>query len=260
MMYGGYHDEPEVPDDLFECALHLRNNLFGITTEGGSEPEYKLARARLMEDPQVKSMLPNFVRYSTDTKAVQLSLMSVASGSGSWALRRSHVSDTFQPLLTYLESGGAASDASIAVGLEEYDAPHVQATWQKAIDRRTSDPEGAVTAACTLLEEVCKHVIEDCGEKWERKWDLPKLYREAASHLKLAPSDHHEELFKSILGSCQNIVQGIGSFRNSGGSDAHAGGRKRVKPLPRHAAFAVNLAGTSALFLIETLKARQDGG
>lgn len=51
MTYDGYHDEPEVPDDLFECALHLRNNLFGITTEGGSEPEYKLARARLMEDP-----------------------------------------------------------------------------------------------------------------------------------------------------------------------------------------------------------------
>jgi hypothetical protein len=141
MTHGGYHSEPEVPDDLFECAIHLRNNLFGITTEGGSETEYKLARARLMEDPQVKSMLPNFVRYSTDTKAAQLSLMTVASGSGSWSLRRSHVSESFQPLLTYLESGGAASDASIAVGLKEYDAPHVQATWQKAIDRRNLIPK-----------------------------------------------------------------------------------------------------------------------
>lgn len=110
-----------------------------------------------------------------------------------------------------------------------------------------------------MLEEVCKHVIEDCGKTWERKWDLPKLYREAAALLNLSPSDHQEDLFKSILGSCQNIVQGIGSFRNNGGSDAHAGGRKRVKPLPRHAAFAVNLAGTTALFLIETLQAKQSG-
>lgn len=38
--------------------------------------------------------------------------------------------------------------------------------------------------------------------------------------------------------------------------DAHGAGRKRYRPAERHAALAVNLAGSMALFLIETHEAR----
>lgn len=247
--------ELEVPDDLFECALLLRNNIIGLTTQGGSEPEYKLARRRLMEDPASKRLLPNFVRFSNDEASVRSALSSVASGSGSWAIRRDHVNESFIPLLTFLESGGGAADATITDGLDIYDAPAVQAFWAKALERRATDPDGAVTAASTLLEEVCKHIIEDSGAKWEAKWNMPKLYSEAAKALKLAPSQHQEEVFKTILGNCQSVVQSIGSLRNKGG-DAHAGGRSRVPFKPRHAALTVNLAGSMALFLIETWQAR----
>lgn len=248
-------DEPEIPDDIFECALFLRNNIIGLTTQGGSELEYKLARRRLMEDPASKRLLPDFVRFSKDAASVQSALLSVASGSGSWAIRRRHVTESFVPLLTFLESGGGAADATITEGLDVYDAPAVQAFWAKALDRRTTDPDGAVTAASTLLEEVCKHIIEDSGGNWEAKWSVPKLYAEASKVLKLAPSQHQEELFKTILGNCQSVVQSIGSLRNKGG-DAHAGGRLRVPFKPRHAALTVNLAGSMALFLIETWHAR----
>lgn len=254
MTYGDFA-EPEIPDDLFECALFLRNNIIGLTTKGGSEAPYKLARQRLMEDPASKRLLPSFVRYSNDAASVQSALSSVASGSGSWAIRRGHVNDAFIPLLNFLESGGGAADATITNGLDVYDAPAVQAFWAKALERRTTDPDGAVTAASTLLEEVCKHIIEDSGADWEAKWNVPKLYSEAAKVLKLAPSQHQEEVFKTILGNCQSVVQSIGSLRNKGG-DAHAGGRSRVPFKPRHAALTVNLAGSMALFLIETWQAR----
>lgn len=254
-MTSGDYAEPEIPDDLFECALFLRNNITGLTTQGGSEVGYKLARRKLMEDPASKRLLPSFVRFSNDAASVQSSLSSVASGSGSWAIRRGHVTDAFVPLLTYLESGGGAADATITDGLEVYDAPAVQAFWAKALERRTTDPDGAVTAASTLLEEVCKHIIEDSGAKWEVRWNVPKLYSEAAKVLKLAPSQHQEEVFKTILGNCQSVIQSIGSLRNRGG-DAHAGGRSRVPFKPRHAALTVNLAGSMALFLIETWHAR----
>lgn len=56
--------EPEIPDDLFECALLLKNNCVGLTTEGGSEREYKMARKKLMDDPASKRLLPDFVRFS----------------------------------------------------------------------------------------------------------------------------------------------------------------------------------------------------
>jgi hypothetical protein len=254
MTYGDF-GEPEIPDDLFECALFLKNNIIGLTTEGGSEPEYKLARRRLLEDPACKRLLPSFVGFSNDAASVLSALSNVASGSGSWAIRRGHVTESFIPLLTYLETGGGAADAAITDGIDVYDAPAVQAFWAKALDRRATDPDGAVTAASTLLEEVCKHIIEDSGASWEAKWNVSRLYSETAKVLKLAPSQHQEEVFKTILGNCQSVVQSIGSLRNKGG-DAHAGGRSRVPFKPRHAALTVNLAGSMALFLIETWQAR----
>lgn len=256
-MNDGIFGEPEIPDEPFDCALFLRDNIIGLTTHGGSEPEYQLARRRIMEDPACKRLLPDFVRFSNDAASVQSALSSVASGSGSWAIRRSHVIESFKPLLTFLETGGGAADATITNGLQTYDAPAVQAVWGKALERRVTDPEGAVTAASTLLEEVCKHIIEDSGARWETKWNVPKLYSEAAKVLKLASSQHQEDVLKTILGNCQSIVQNIGSLRNKGG-DAHAGGRSRVLFKPRHAALTVNLAGAMALFLIETWQARID--
>ena len=249
----------EIPDDLFECAVHLRNNLLGLTTEGGSEVGYRLARQKLMADPTIKRLLPDFVRFSNDAASVRAALSDVASGPGSWASRRAHVTETFKPLLTFLESGGSAADATISDGLTVFDAPAVQAFWAKALERRATDPDGAVTAASTLLEEVCKHIIEDSGAEWAEKWTMPKLYAEASKLLNLAPSQHQEEIFKTILGNCQSVVQSIGSLRNKGG-DAHAGGRKRVPFKPRHAALTVNLAGSMALFLIETWQARLEEG
>lgn len=254
MTFGDIGD-PDIPDDLFECALFLRNNIIGLTTHGGSEAEYKLARKKLMDDPASKRLLPSFVRFANDAASVQSSLSSVASGPGSWAIRRGHVTDAFVPLLAVLEVGGSAADLTITDGLNVYDAPAVQTFWAKALERRISDPDGAVTAASTLLEEVCKHIIEDSGAQWEAKWNVPKLYSEASKTLKLAPSQHQEEVFKTILGNCQSVVQSIGSLRNKGG-DAHAGGRSRVSFKPRHAALTVNLAGSMALFLIETWHAR----
>ena len=68
---------------------------------------------------------------------------------------------------------------------------------------------------------------------------------------------HQEQLFKSILGSCQNIVASLGAVRNKIG-DAHGTRPRAVKPKPRHAELAVNLAGTMASFLVATWQEQQD--
>ncbi|MGY6703969.1 abortive infection family protein [Roseinatronobacter sp.] len=206
---------------------------------------------QLMNHPASKRLLPEFVRHSNDAASVRATLMNVASGSGSWAIRRGHVSDAFKPILEFLETGGGAAEHAITDGLTSYDAPAVQAFWAKALERRSTDPDGAVTAASALLEEVCKHIIEDSGNEWETNWNIPRLYVETSKILNLAPSQHQEVVFKTILGNCQSVVQNIGSLRNKGG-DAHAGGRSRVPFKPRHAALTVNLSGSMALFLIET--------
>ena len=151
---------------------------------------------------------------------------------------------------------GSPIDAEVEGATIALNAESVVAAWTKAMSRRTSDPDGAITAARSLLESVCKTILEDRGIAYnDRKDDLPKLYSRVSKALKLAPSDHTEEQFKAILGGCTTVVNGLGAIRNRA-SDAHGQGRKSYRPAERHAALAVNLAGSMALFLMETHKAR----
>jgi hypothetical protein len=161
-------------------------------------------------------------------------------------------------VLEALERGTLApSDQVVSQTLEKFDASHVQAAWSKALDRRTSDPEGAITSARTLIESVCKHILDESCVIYDDAADLPKLYKLTAETLKLAPSQHTEQVFKQILGGCTAIVEGLGSLRNRL-SDAHGKGRVGSKPSSRHAELAVNLSGALAIYLLATWEARSE--
>lgn len=151
---------------------------------------------------------------------------------------------------------GVPADESISAVLAAFNPGDISGRWQMALDRRSSDPAGAITLARTLLEDVCKWVLHEAGEVYDEEAELPVLYRRLSKRLKLAPDDHSEEVFRKILGSCQNIVESLGALRNKL-SDAHSPGPKRAKPLPRHAELAVNLAGSMATFLVSTWEARK---
>lgn len=127
--------------------------------------------------------------------------------------------------------------------------------WLKALERRETEPEGAITLARTLLETVCKHILDEHGQIYKADSDLPGLYKMTAKTLNIAPSQHAETIFQQILGGCTAVVEGLGAMRNRL-SDAHGQGKKPVKPAPRHAELAVNLAGAMATFLVATYKAR----
>ena len=151
---------------------------------------------------------------------------------------------------------GAPSDESISATLAAFDPTQVHARWTAAMERRAVEPEGAITLARTLLEDVCKWILEEAGENWREADDLPALYRKLAKVLKLAPDDHTEQVFKQILGSCQSVVESLGALRNKLG-DAHSPGPKRARPQPRHAELAVNLSGAMATFLVATWDVRK---
>lgn len=151
---------------------------------------------------------------------------------------------------------GSPADESISATLAAFDPTQVHARWTMAMERRASEPAGAITLARTLLEDVCKWILDQAGETWQESDDLPVLYRKLAKVLKLAPDDHTEQVFKQILGSCQSVVESLGALRNKL-SDAHSAGPKRARPQPRHAELAVNLAGAMATFLVATWEARK---
>ncbi len=151
-------------------------------------------------------------------------------------------------------SGVHPAEQLISETLISFDESGVHYAWQKALERRRDDPEGAITAAKTLLETVCKHIIDESGDTYGQD-DLPKLYSTVAEFLNLAPSQHSETVFKAILGNCQSVVGNLAGIRNKLG-DSHGQGKRHIRPKPRHAELAVNLAGTMAMFLVSTWQER----
>ncbi len=105
--------------------------------------------------------------------------------------------DAFRPLIDYLEGQDRSPGiAPITAVIEQFDPDNVHAAWQKALDRRVSDPEGAITAARMLLETVCKHILDETQTSYPDDADLPKLWALAAENVNLAPHQHQETVFK----------------------------------------------------------------
>ena len=248
------------PDSATLIAAEELLNLMLSRATGGDAParDFKRCRRVLLDDAAVKAQVPRFVLTCRDPDAFWGFIKTEFSGDGSYNARRDFIRGAFAPLLEHLERAEQSPhDAVVDAFVDVLNAESVTAAWDKAVSRRATDPDGAITAARSLLESVCKTILEDMGEWYDdRKDDLPKLYQRVSKALKLAPSHHTEEQFKAILGGCTTVVNGLGAIRNRT-SDAHGQGRISYRPASRHAALAVNLAGAMALFLIETYQARQ---
>ena len=247
-------DKADLPTSVVERAEMLANVLVDRAT-GGEEDEvaYRTLRQEFIDDPQTRPLLPQFIRTHRRLSSFWHYIKTAAP---TYAERRTLIYEGFAQLIEYLETRDSAPIDEIASKAFMSAAGGVSTVWTKALDRRDSDPEGAITLARTLLEAVIKHVLDECGEPYTDKEDLPKLYRGAAKALNLAPDQHAEEAIRAILGGAMNLVNGIGTLRNRL-SDSHSRGKRRpVKPSPRHAKLAVNTAGAMAMFLIETLDER----
>jgi len=149
---------------------------------------------------------------------------------------------------------GFIIDERVSLALQTLDSHYISQLWVKALDRCASDPENAITLARTLLESTCKHILDKRGRAYDDKADLQTLYTLAANELRIAPNLQTAPIFQRIFTGFQTVIVGLGSLRNNLG-DAHGRGSEYVKPTPRHAELAVNLAGAAALFLIQELEA-----
>jgi hypothetical protein len=241
----------DIPSKTLERAEMMEGILIARATGGsGDDRVYAELRRDFMNDPRLHDLLPKFVRTYRNLDAFWPFIKAEA---GTYAERREIIGKSFTPLFDHLEKRHSApADKVSSDALESFDTDGVHVVWAKALERRTDDPEGAITLARTLLETVTKRILDECGEDYLETDDLPKLYGKAARALNLAPNQHTEEPIKAILGGAMNLVNGIGTLRNRL-SDSHGrGGKLPVRPSPRHASLAVNTAGAISTFLVET--------
>jgi hypothetical protein len=217
--------------------------------------DYAKLRLEFINNKTIEEILPDFIaKYRTLEEFRQF----IKDKFGHYDERRQFLKDKFSILYKYLEGSQLELDAVITKKTMIFNQDYIDELWQKALKRRETDPDGAITIARTLLEATCKHILDKSGlsESYSEKTDLPTLYSNAAKLLNLSPSQYTEQQFKQILGGCMSVVNGLASIRNKA-SDAHGRGISGTKPSSRHATLCVNMAGTMAVFLIETWEKHQ---
>lgn len=176
-------------DDLISKVESLKLMLISHATGGQADhSEYKELRLDLISNTRISKALPRLVHVCRDPGEFWSFIKSKFSGTGSYDQRREYLRNEFDPLLSMLETESRTpSDAGITATVKSVSSAYVQEAWHKALERRSTDPEGAITAARTLLESVCKHILDAAATPYDDSADLPKLYSLAAKQLNLSP-------------------------------------------------------------------------
>jgi hypothetical protein len=157
--------------------------------------------------------------------------------------------------------GAAVTVPSRSLGqkLRELAISEIEEEFNRAHRSVVVDPPSAVTAACAILEALCKAYIAEHGLDLPPSQTIKSLWSVTSKHLKIAPENVEEDDLKRILSGLTSIVDGIGSYRTHAGS-AHGHGRRQYKVAARHARLAVHSAHTLCLFVMETWQARRSEG
>ena len=246
----------ETQETALQKVQRMQDELVKYSTAGGFEGKdeaFRKLRAELLLIGGVDELMPPFIKRHRDLDSYW---QFIKRKFATYEERRVFLWEIFRPLLDRLEAddvhpGSRPVDAVLA----SLDEAGVRSVWKKAMDRRAADPEGAITAARTLIESTCKRVLDELGAPYPDDADPAKLWALCSEQLNLSPSQHAEPVFKAILGNCQSIVNNLAAIRNKFG-DAHGQGKRAVRAKPRHAELAVNLAGTMAAFLVATWSER----
>ncbi len=156
-------------------------------------------------------------------------------------------------------SGGIVEPFIAKVATIDFDT--VQIEIGRALASLDSDPEDAVTAACSLIEAVCRSILVELALPLPPKKDIDGLIRAVQDPLGLAPgrSNLPQEIeadIRQTLSGLTSVAKGIGALRTHGG-DAH-GREKGFRRIDgRIARLALNASSSLALFLIETWERKE---
>src|SRR5450631_4043266 len=137
------------PVDAGEALL-----VYGISIAEGKVEEidassFRFAYRRLMADPAAQQVASGLLRRLTTPDLLWSHLKSVATGSGSWALRRDAVHGLLDPVLDAIVRIEHPADALVTDAAARLNAESVRDAWKRALARRDPEPEGAVTMART---------------------------------------------------------------------------------------------------------------
>lgn len=115
--------------------------------------------------------------------------------------------------------------AELAGPSEVADFDTVSRDLDRTLAGSQTDPEDAVTAACSTVESVCRSILIELGEPFPARKDVQELYNAVERPLGLS-SDRSDidpliaNDVRQILSGLATVIEGVGALRTHGG-DAH---------------------------------------
>lgn len=140
--------------------------------------------------------------------------------------------------------------AAIASGL-----PHIQEQVSAIEDAVVENPGLAFDLAKTLIESVCRTILDERAIAYSEEDDLPRLFRAASQFLPFLPvtasgeAEARESLRRTLSGM-STAIQGVCELRNHCGFASHGSGNPRPAMESVHALLAAQAADTIIGFVV----------
>lgn len=256
---GIYRSGPKIEQFFLDCGIDMRigtNSRVPATTEA-------LRRLLPMEDGD--EFIKEVILKVCDPREY-------LAEPEKAALVREHINRALEPdgLAVAIVGGKAHLISREAKGIivepfiskvETLDFDTVQMEIARALPSIQEDPEDAVTAACSLIEAVCRSILLELDHPLPSKKDIDGLIKAVQKPLGLSPGRNDlppeiEQDVRQTLGGLTSVTKGIGALRTHGG-DAHGREKGFRRIDPRIARLALNSASSIALFLIETWERKE---
>lgn len=258
---GIYRSGPKIEQFFLDCGLDMRvgsNSRVPATTDflrqtaqryDGKGDVYIARIIEKVSDPR------EYLKEPDKAMAVREHLNAALAADGLVV-----VVANGKTILTERQGSGGIVEPFIAkVATIDFDT--VQIEIARALASLDSDPEDAVTAACSLIEAVCRSILVELTLPLPPKKDIDGLIRAVQEPLGLSPgrSDFTPEIeadIRQTLSGLTSVAKGIGALRTHGG-DAHGREKGFRRIDARIARLALNSASSLALFLIETWERKE---
>lgn len=132
----------------YDKAQYLQSTLIGYATNdecGGIDEDYVFLRKYFLDNPNTKKLVLQWVRVNRDTGEYWEFIKHKFS---TYAERRKFIWEELNLLMEYCETQQVfPAEKSISEVLQNIDETGINKAWQKALERKSSDPEGAITIA-----------------------------------------------------------------------------------------------------------------
>jgi len=230
-----------------QCEFSYEYTDFALPLSGEG-PDFEIYTLKIHAPRKILKDLP---KYKTEIDKIEAAVKELNAADSGFYIQNIY----WVALRGKTES--SPSDAEIQKILSNVDVPHIKSAWEKAIDRRVKDPDGALTAARTLIETVCKHILTKLNIEFSEKDDINRLYSLTSEALEISAPQHIDKESKKVFGNINAIVSGLAFFRNKLG-DAHGQYEKNELLLNELAELSVNLSGSICIFLIKAFEKKKD--